>query len=49
VVEQGTHRSLMKQDGIYAALYRTQFLGLEPEEALCPEEAKALMTKEQQS
>ena len=40
--ERGNHRSLMGQNGVYAALYRTQFLGLEEDETLSPEEAKML-------
>ena len=31
IVEQGTHEELMGLDGVYAQLYRTQFLSTEPE------------------
>ena len=32
IVEQGTHKSLLKEDGFYAKLYNSQFTGGIPED-----------------
>ena len=43
IVERGTHAELLAQGGLYAQLYREQFLSERPSEDVAPDVAPALV------